>query len=247
MEFKNSFNISNLFLTKEIFIFIDKRQFKMKVKSVRDFIEDYQWNSISGLWQTDISDLQKMLPDQVLSSLDFIKLAVFKYGYYTEFKEVSHLCQTYMSEILINMEVDFKQHEFVWFDNKGNSLIITPEIWDYVLYILKLSHGEKVNPPIQFENEEARKFYLAQMEYEKQIKRIKQNAKNGDDNGLIKSFLMITYAFPSLTIDYLFNQTMAQIRWLQEHAAGAVSYSFNEKAMAAGNVKKGKKLDFFIK
>jgi hypothetical protein len=58
---------------------------------------------------------------------------------------------------------------------------------------------------------------------------------------------MITYAFPSLTIDYLFNQTMAQIRWLQEHAAGAVSYSFNEKAMAAGNVKKGKKLDFFIK
>jgi hypothetical protein len=69
-----------------------------------------------------------MLPDQVLSSLDFIKLAVFKYGYYTEFKEVSHLCQTYMSEVLINMEVDFKQHEFVWFDNKGNSLIITPEI-----------------------------------------------------------------------------------------------------------------------
>ena len=42
MEFKNSFNISNLFLTKEIFIFIDNRTFKMKVKPVRDFIEDYQ-------------------------------------------------------------------------------------------------------------------------------------------------------------------------------------------------------------
>ena len=65
---------------------------------------------------------------------------------------------------------------------------------------------------MQFQDEAARKFYLAQMEYEKQIKRIKQNAKNGDENGLIKSFLMITYAFPSLTIDYLFNQTMAQIR-----------------------------------
>lgn len=247
MEFKNSFNISNLFLTKEIFIFIDNRTFKMKVKPVRDFIEDYQWNSILGLWQTDISDLQKMIPNEIVSSLGFIKTVVFKMGYYKEFKEVSELCQHYMNEVILDLNVDFKQHEFIWNDTKGNPITITDEIWDYVLYILKLSHGEKVNPPMQFQDEAARKFYLAQMEYEKQIKRIKQNAKNGDENGLIKSFLMITYAFPSLTIDYLFNQTMAQIRWLQEHAAGAVSYSFNEKAMAAGNVKKGKKLDFFIK
>ena len=247
MEFKNSFNISNLFLTKEIFIFIDNRTFKMKVKPVRDFIEDYQWNSILGLWQTDISDLQKMIPNEIVSSLGFIKTVVFKMGYYKEFKEVSELCQHYMNEVILDLNVDFKQHEFIWNDTKGNPITITDEIWDYVLYILKLSHGEKVNPPMQFQDEAARKFYLAQMEYEKQIKRIKQNAKNGDENGLIKSFLMITYDFPSLTIDYLFNQTMAQIRWLQEHAAGAVSYSFNEKAMAAGNVKKGKKLDFFIK
>ena len=59
--------------------------------------------------------------------------------------------------------------------------------------------------------------------------------------------LTITYKFPSLTIDYLFNQTMAQIQWLQRMAAGAVSYEVNAQAFAAGNVKKGKKLDFFIK
>jgi hypothetical protein len=59
--------------------------------------------------------------------------------------------------------------------------------------------------------------------------------------------LSITYAFPSLTFDYLYNQTMAQIQWLQKHAAGAMSYEVNAKAFAAGNVKKGKKLDFFIK
>jgi hypothetical protein len=40
---------------------------------------------------------------------------------------------------------------------------------------------------------------------------------------------------------------MAQIQWLQKYAAGAVSYEVNAKAFAAGNVKKGKKLDFFIK
>lgn len=63
----------------------------------------------------------------------------------------------------------------------------------------------------------------------------------------MNGFLAITYAFPSITFDYLFNQTMAQIQWLQKKAAGAVSYEVNAQAYAAGNVKKGKKLDFFIK
>jgi hypothetical protein len=64
---------------------------------------------------------------------------------------------------------------------------------------------------------------------------------------LAKILLYITYAFPSITIDYLINQTMAQIRWLQKYAAGAVSYEVSAQALAAGNMKKGKKLDFFIK
>ena len=72
-------------------------------------------------------------------------------------------------------------------------------------------------------------------------------AKQGDAEGLLKAMPVITYKFPSLTIDYLFNQTMAQIHWLQKYAAGAVSYEVNAKAFAAGNTKKGKKLDFFIK
>jgi hypothetical protein len=48
-------------------------------------------------------------------------------------------------------------------------------------------------------------------------------------------------------MDYLINQTMAQIQWLQKQAAGAVSYEVNAQAFAAGNMKKGKKLEFFIK
>jgi hypothetical protein len=64
---------------------------------------------------------------------------------------------------------------------------------------------------------------------------------------MAKILLSITYAFPSMTIDYLVDQTMAQIQWLQKHAAGAMSYEVNAQAFAAGNMKKGKKLDFFIK
>ena len=87
---------------------------------------------------------------------------------------------------------------------------------------------------------------MAQKEKEDKINRIKSQ-RQSDKDGLIKIILSITYAFPSLTFDFLFNQTMAQIQWLQKYAAGAVSYEVNAQAMAAGNMKKGKKLDFFIK
>ena len=87
---------------------------------------------------------------------------------------------------------------------------------------------------------------MAQREKEERIAKLK-STKQVDQDALIKSFLSITYAFPSLTIDYLCNQTMAQIQWLQKYAAGAMSYEVNAQAMAAGNMKKGKKLEFFIK
>jgi len=112
--------------------------------------------------------------------------------------------------------------------------------------LLKLSSGEKVTQPPVFDSEQARKSYLAQQEREEKIRKIKSQG-NKDQESLMKAFLAITYSFPSITIDYLFDQTMAQIQWLQKYAAGAVSYEVNAKAYAAGNVKKGKKLDFFIK
>jgi hypothetical protein len=80
---------------------------------------------------------------------------------------------------------------------------------------------------------------------EEKIKQIKSQ-KPGDSEGLLKSFLSIQYKF-NLSFDYLAEQTLAQIHWLQGYAAGAVSYEVNAQAFAAGNMKKGKKLDFFIK
>ena len=80
---------------------------------------------------------------------------------------------------------------------------------------------------------------------EEKIKKIKSQ-KPGDSEALLKTFLSIQYSF-NLSFDYLAEQTMAQIQWLQQYAAGAVSYEVNAQAFAAGNMKKGKKLDFFIK
>lgn len=103
--------------------------------------------------------------------------------------------------------------------------------------------------PLHFENEDARKFYLAQKANELKMEKIRQKGRQTDQDGdsIMKILLSITYSFPSMTIDYLFDQTMAQIQWLQKKAAGAVSYEVNAQAYAAGNIKKGKKLDFFIK
>lgn len=132
-----------------------------------------------------------------------------------------------------------------------NGHTITSEIWNYIIYVLKLICGEKVIKPLTFDSEEAKQFYLAQQKLEQKINRTREKGKteNGenDRDNLMKILLSITYAFPSLTFDYLFNQTMAQIQWLQKYAAGAVSYEVNAKILAAGNMKKGSKLDFFIK
>jgi hypothetical protein len=53
--------------------------------------------------------------------------------------------------------------------------------------------------------------YLAQKQFEKQVHSIKNSGKNGDNEFLLKIMLTIIYQIPSFTIDYLFNQTMAQI------------------------------------
>ena len=111
--------------------------------------------------------------------------------------------------------------------------------------MLRLSCGEKVEKPRTFDSEDERQFYLAQKKMEEKIKTIKSQ-KPGDSDALLKSFLTIQYKF-NLSFDYLAEQTVAQIQWLQTHAAGAVSYEVNAQAFAAGNMKKGKKLDFFIK
>lgn len=63
-----------------------------------------------------------------------------------------------------------------------------------------------------FKTEAAKKFFLAQREADEMIKSLRENNSNGDSEALIKTFLRITYAFPSLTFDYLSNQTMAQIQ-----------------------------------
>ena len=69
----------------------------------------------------------------------------------------------------------------------------------------------KVEKPRTFKSEAEKKFYLAQKEMEDKIQSIKEKNKIFENDGLMKAILLIIYSFPSLTIDYLIQQTVAQI------------------------------------
>ena len=242
MLIENNYSITQLFIKKEVKVIIDKKQsITIQIPTIRELYDDPKWANIFFLWTRTPKEAQKYYYKPIETSLDIITLIVFDSAQYQEFHELSESFRNYLIKRIPDIEYDFQNQLF-----KVNDITITAEIWDHILYLLKLSCGEKVVQPPVFDSEEARKLYLAQQEQEEKIRRIKSQG-NHDKEGLIKGLLAITYAFPSITIDYLLDQTMAQIQWLQKYAAGAMSYEVNAKAYAAGNVKKGKKLDFFIK
>lgn len=242
MEIKSDYSITKLFATKEVHIWVDDKDFILKVKTLKDFYLDRDWNSAYHIWTSPIKQLNKSFQFKdgaITDSYDLLNVILFDLGKYAQFRSIYSTFIKVLEDILPQIKIEPNNITI-------NDISMTREIWEYVLYVLKLTSGEKVEKPLLFSSEEARKFYLAQKEAEEKIKAIKSQKETDGDN-IMKILLSITYSFPSFTIDYLFDQTMAQIQWLQKYAAGAVSYEVNAKAFAAGNVKKGKKLDFFIK
>lgn len=241
MKLDDNFSLFNLFLDKKVRMYIDNKFIYIRVPTIRDLqLNDYV-NATYHIANTDTKKLQKMAGSvEISSSLDYIKLLIFQLGMFQEYSELVSNIKTGLEFFIPGVEIDFKSKQLI-----VDNITITQEIWEYILYLLKLSCGEKVEKPRIFGSEAERQFYLAQKEMEEKIKKIKAQ-KPGDSDGLLKAFLTIQYKF-NLSFDYLAEQTLAQIHWLQEYAAGAVSYEVNAQAMAAGNIKKGKKLDFFIK
>ena len=70
------------------------------------------------------------------------------------------------------------------------------------------------------------------------IKKLKAD-KERDPEGLIKNLMAITYSFPSFTIDYLYNQTMAH-SLAPRTSRGRSVLSFAIASRSGGKYKKGK-------
>lgn len=240
MEIKDNFGIFNLFLNKNVKIYVDQKHFLVRVPTIREFMENESINAIYHMWILPEDKIAKMLPINCEGSFDLINNILFFLGMYKEYEQIRNSFKQSLQFFIPNIEIDYKNKKLIVDD-----ITITREIWEYILYLLRLSCGEKIEKPRIFSSEDERQFYLAQKKMEEKIKQIKSQ-KPGDSDSLLKSFLTIQYKF-NLSFDYLAEQTLAQIQWLQSYAAGAVSYEVNAQAFAAGNMKKGKKLDFFIK
>ena len=249
MFIEDNYSITRLFIEKRIKIIIRESKegatlfkFYLTLQPIKAIYLDDDWNMAYHLiTNSNFKQLFMLKNDLNMTSLEAITIILCDLGKYDKFQKFADVLRESLTKIISDFQIDFINQCLKIGDNT-----ITEEIWERIVYLLKLSCGEKVTPPPTFDSEEARKFYLAQKAAEERINRIRAQ-KQSDKETLSKMMLSITYAFPSITIDYLWNQTLAQIQWLQKYAAGAVSYEVNAKAFAAGNIKKGKKLDFFIK
>lgn len=260
MEFKNNYSLTRSFLTKSVTIsFSDNddddnsspnfSSFDINLPTVSDFIDNENWLVLYSIINKPLSELEKMFPiievtspydaicfiEQHISLMDYFDLGIkLKFGMQLIFGD--------------NCYWDTKIKRFVIQQSEAMSITITSQICDYVTDVIKLSCGKSITPQITPKTDAARKFFAAQKKMQEQIDAIKakNNSSTAETDDIIKTFLRITYSFPSLDIDYLFNQTLAQIHWLVNYAAKSVSYQVKSQAYAAGNMKKGSKLDFFI-
>lgn len=244
MAISSNYSILNLFMkeNKEVKIFVDNKILIIYLKSIREFFSNDEWSTCYTLICRE-EHRKKILPKQFQSPdpLTEIKTIIFDLGMYKQYEKVAGILRTQLSFFIKDLEFDFHNKELI-----ASGVTITSDICNYIIYVLKLSCGEKEEQPPQFNNKRAYQLYLAQKEFEKQVSKIK-NKTGGDNEHLLKILLTISYEIPALTFDYLFNQTMAQIHWLYTYAAKSVSYQVSEKAYAAGNLKKGHTPDFFIK
>lgn len=244
----DNYSITQLFYKKELKMILDKEIIvKLQIPAIADFLDGEELYTFLEIISWEPYDIKKNFGASVNSKFEFLNLLFFTLAKYSEFFNLKKSIEKELQRILKNqLKVDYVNKEFTIHTNVGD-VIITPEIWDYIVYLLQLTYGKKVVLPPTFSSEEERKFYEAQKAAEAKIAEIRSKNNDSDDEILIKMLLCITYKFPSLTFDYLFNQTMAQIHWLHNLAKGSVSYEVNAQACAMGNMKKNQKLDFFIK
>lgn len=242
-NFTNDFSITRLFASenKEVRVFVDKAQITLHLKTIRDLYENEDWLTCYSIITRD--DKRKEFipkPYQSLEPYNEIKTLIFELGLYSEYKQLVGILRAQLEFFIQDLSFDFEQKELV-----AGVVTITSDIWNYLIYVLKLSCGEKEKKPMVFTDEASKQLYLAQLEMEKRVNKIKNGDGKGDDTQILKMLVSIIYQFPSLTLDYLFNQTMAQIHWLYGYAMKSVSYEVTSAAYTAGNLKKGTKLHFF--
>ena len=248
MAYENNFDLFQLFIIKDITVWNkenSQENFIIHAPSIKEFYTNNNLTIFINLLNASQKELKSINPflKGSIAFKDFLYSCFFELGLYKEFWDFNKNIEDGFKTLIPSLIVDKKQKKIFI---KGN-LELTNDICNSIQEVVKLICGDN-RETVKPTSKESSDFYEAQKEQEAKIAalRRKTNSEKNKD-GLLKTFLFIEYKFPNYTHEYLLNQTMAQIQWLQKYAAGAVSYEVNAEVFAAGNMKKGSKLDFFIK
>lgn len=153
-----------------------------------------------------------------------------------EFKKVGKIVRYMFENFLVNFSI--KERKLY-----VNNILINEENFQEILGVWRVACGFKEEGPKKFKTPAAKKLYEQQLLAEAKIASMKKKEKESEDS-LTQVCLVIIYAFPSFSIEYLFELTLMQLFWLQAYALKVCSYNLESNAYANGNLKKAPK--FFL-
>lgn len=109
MKITDNFSISNLFISKDVLIFVDQKPLTLRLKVVKDYYHDHEWGTVFHLWTSDLEELQGMYLQKLNNNLDRVTLILFELGAYDQFRPLYHLFKKYLEDILPNVVIDFQK------------------------------------------------------------------------------------------------------------------------------------------
>jgi hypothetical protein len=241
MSWKSDYSILKLFVNNRVITISDgDKQCKFAVPSIRDTINDSNFNKFLGLMsnqmQMKIQPIFKVdnsweVTKKLLVDPQITNLKEFK----TFYQIIDSTLKTYWHGYAIS-----KNREILW-----NNNVVDVELWNEFIGSLRNGCGlEAETKEPKFANEAARKLWEQQQADEARIAQIRGENGAGDEN-LIKACLQVSYAIPSYSLDKLFDLSFSQFKFLQEIARNYPAYQIESTAYAMGNLKEAPA--FFIK
>lgn len=248
-EWFDDYDLLKSFLNKEVIIIDKKMLFKtiVTLPTIKDFITYPELVVCLNIFKQPIKELIKGFDFwNPKNYLEFVKLIYFEFNNIIEFQKIYESIDFFIHFILQKNDLKIDNESRNFYINNYN---LDNILWDYILYIIWISFGEKRDKPKIFNSEAEEEFFKLQKESEDRIKQIRSRGVNitndhsNNKNQLLSVFSVIMYSFKQLDFNFLFNCTNAQINWLYQQAYKIANYEVEAKAFAAGNMKK--KLKFF--
>lgn len=239
LKWKDDLDLFKLFITKEVHIFNNFDSVVLKAPTVNDLVTNNKISFIVSFLRKSFLELEPLFKLwKPKNNFDVFMILLNEAGKYSEYI-------SYKNAVLDGFQQLFQDSITL----KNNVLyigdvLLTEALYNYIVYIVRKVSGETIEPPRVFKSKEEEEYFNMLQKNEDRIRKIKQSNVKKDDESMLKTFVTIQYGFPFYSFDFLTQQTLYQITWLREHASKAINYSIEEKALAAGNMKK--KLKFFL-